>query len=219
MHFKDRQEAGNLLADALGEHKGEDMVVYALPRGGVVLGTEIANRLDAPLDLIVTGQVGHPERSDYDVCAVTEDGHMVCSKTEISRLDPAWLTSELQKQQADAKRKSRKYAPNRSKSKARGKTAVIVDDGMATGLTLVAAIEDVKDRDPARVILAVPVIPGDVSERLKRYVDDIIALDTPALYLDTIDAYYDNFNDVGDKEIITMLKSSPKKPASSGRKR
>lgn len=210
MHFRDRKEAGRMLADALMQYRGTDTVVYALPRGGVVLGAEIAGGLDAPLDLIVPRKVGHPDQPEYGVCAVTDEGHLVCSKREVARLDPAWLTAEVQKEQVEAIRRRRKYLASRRSLPAKGKTAIIVDDGVATGLTMLAAVEDVKDREPRRVVLATPVIPKDLAGRMKRYVRDLVALDTPAIYLGAVGAYYDNFDQVEDKEVISLMKKAPK---------
>ena len=218
MHFKNRKEAGRQLADALAEYTEEETVVYALPRGGVVLGVEVASRLDAPLDLVIPRKIGHPLQPEYGVCAVTEDGHLVCSKEEISRLDPAWLTAEVQKQQAEAKRRFDEYVAGRERADAQDKTAIVVDDGVATGLTMLAAIEEVKDRGPSKVVLAAPIIPGDVAQRLKRYVDEMVALDIPVVYLGAVGAYYDKFEQIEDKAVVKMLgkldkeKSSARKP-------
>lgn len=217
MHFKDRKEAGKMLADALAEYKGDDTVVYALPRGGVVLGVAVASKLDAPLDLVVPRKIGHPDQPEYGVCAVTEDGHLVCSKQEISRLDPTWLTAEVQKQQAEAKRRFHEYLADRTMVQAEGKTAIVVDDGVATGLTMLAAIEEIKDRGPSKVVLAAPVIPSDVADRLKRYVDELVALDIPAVYLGAVGAYYDNFDQVEDKEVTKLLKKRKTAAAVAGR--
>jgi predicted phosphoribosyltransferase len=219
MHFRDRKEAGQMLADALTEYKDSDVVVYALPRGGVVLGAQIASGLDAPLDLVVPRKVGHPEQPEYGICAVTDEGHLVCSKREVALLDPAWLTTEVQKEQAEAKRRRRKYLAKRPSLPVTGKTAIIVDDGVATGLTMLAAVEDVKNRNPKRVVLATPVIPKDLAVRLERYVNDLVALDRPAVYLGAVGAYYDNFDQVEDKEVTNLMKkkSPPAKKTRSER--
>lgn len=218
MHFSDRKEAGKLLADALGEYKGSNTVIYALPKGGVVVGAEIAKNLDAPLDAVIPRKVGHPEQPEYGICAVTEDGHLVCSREEIARLDPAWLTAEIQKEQAEAKKKRQKYLEETPEVGASGKTAIVVDDGVATGLTMLAAIEEVKDRGPNRVILATPVIPGDIAGRLKRYVDELVALDIPTIYLGAIGAYYEKFDRVEDKTVTKLLRGQRKEKAGSGKK-
>lgn len=214
MRFKNRKEAGKLLADALVGYKGEDTVIYALPRGGVVLGVEIASRLDAPLDLVIPRKVGHPDQPEYGVCAVTEDGHLVCSRQEISHLDPSWLTAEVQKQQAEAKRRFKEYLTGIPHIDADGKTAIVVDDGVATGLTMLAAIEEIKDRGASKIVLAAPVIPSDVADRLKRYVDEMVALEIPTVYLGAVGAYYDKFDQVDDREVIRLLKKNKSKETS-----
>jgi predicted phosphoribosyltransferase len=210
MHFSDRKEAGRMLADALSEYKDANAAVYALPRGGVVLGAEVAKKLNAPLDLVIPRKVGHPDQPEYGICAVTEDGHLVCSREEISRIDPAWLTAEVQKQQAEAKRRSQKYLEGRTRTTPEGKTAIVVDDGVATGLTVLAAIEEIKDRGADKIILAAPVIPNDIAERLKRYVDELVALDVPAVYLGAVGAYYDKFDQVEDKQVTQLLDQAQK---------
>lgn len=218
MHFKDRREAGRLLAEALVEHKNEDTVIYALPRGGVVLGVELASRLEAPLDLVIPRKVGHPDQPEYGICAVTEDGHLVCSRQEISRVDPTWLTAEVQRQQAEAKRRFSEYLPDTPPADAEGKTAIVVDDGVATGLTMLAAIEEIKDRGASKVILAAPVIPSDVADRLKRYVDELVALDIPVVYLGSVGAYYDKFDQTEDREVTRLIKKYKAKETSGSRR-
>lgn len=210
MHFRDRKEAGQKLADALSQYKDADTVVYALPRGGVVLGAEVASSLDAPLGLVVSRKVGHPDQPEYGVCAVTDKGHLVCSRREIAKLDAAWLTTAVQKEQAEAKRRRRTYQADRGSVPAEGKTAIIVDDGVATGLTMLAAVEDVKNQEPRRVVLASPVIPKDLTERLERYVDEVVALDTPAVFMGAVGTYYDNFDQVEDQEVTDTLKKTKK---------
>jgi len=210
MHFQDRTEAGQMLAEELVGYKGDNTVVYALPRGGVVLGVEVADSLNAPLDLVVPRKVGHPDQPEYAVCAVTDEGHLVCSRREVAQLDPAWLTSEVQKEQAEAKRRRKKYLARRRSVPVEGKTAIIVDDGVATGLTMLAAVEDVKNRRPGRVVLATPVVPDDLAQRLERYVDELVVLDKPKVYLGAISAYYDDFNQVEDSQVMSLMKKAPK---------
>src|SRR3989344_5415563 len=103
--FKDRKEAGELLARELAEYQGQDAVVYALPRGGVILGFEIAQALRAPLDLVIARKIGHPSNPEYAVCAVTEEGEPFCEAAERSALDPSWLAQEIKKERAEAKRR------------------------------------------------------------------------------------------------------------------
>jgi putative phosphoribosyl transferase len=207
MRFRNRTEAGRLLAKALDKYRGEPCVVYALPRGGVVLGVEVAKYLDAPLDLVIPRKVGHPTSPEYAVCAVTEDGYLVCNQDEIERLDPEWLKRALEEQQAEAKRRRLVYLANRQPIDAKDRIAIITDDGVATGLTVLAAIQAVRNRQPAKIVLAIPVIPKDIAEQLKGFVDDVVALEIPDVYMGSVGAYYDEFDQTEDEEVIKLLDS------------
>ena len=205
MRFTNRQEAGRSLAQALDAYTGQDCVIYALPRGGVVLGAEVANRLHAPLDLVISRKIGHPRWEEYAVCAVTEDGHLVCNKDELARLDPAWLKRSITQERAEARRRRLTYLADRPTIPVKGKTAIIVDHGVATGLTLVAALQAIRDREPAKIIVAIPVIPSSVDKQLRHYIEEIIALEVANSYLGSIGAYYDSFDPVSDAEVIALL--------------
>lgn len=211
--FSNRREAGDLLGKALEKYRGEATVVYALPRGGVELGVKIAQHLEAPLDLVIPRKVGHPSYEEYAICAVTEDGQAVCNEAEIQELDEQWLQMAIQKELAEAKRRRAAYLDGRPTIPVKGKLAIITDDGIATGLTMLAAIQDVKARGPSRIILAVPVMPSDIVPILRQQVDEIIALLIPEFYLGSVSAYYDEFEQVQDNEVINLLRTvQPVKP-------
>jgi putative phosphoribosyl transferase len=205
MHFRNRQQAGQLLAKKLEKYRGQDVVVYALPRGGVEVAAEVADHLQAPLDLIIPRKIGHPLNPEYAICAVTEAGHLVCNAEEASSVDPERLSSAVRREAAEAKRQRLRYLQNRPPVDAKGRIAIIVDDGVATGLTTLAAGQEVIERNPDRIILAVPVIPTDATRLLERYVDDIVALEVPEVFLGAIGAYYDDFEQVEDEEVIALL--------------
>jgi len=205
VHFLDRADAGKQLAEKLENYKGEDIVIYALPRGGVVLGYEVAKALGAPLGLVITRKIGHPHNPEYAVCAVTEDGALTCNESEKRTLDPKWLSLRVEEEKKEAKRRHDVYLKNQAPLDPKGKTAVIVDDGVATGLTLRAAIRDIKQKNPKEIIVAVPVAPGDVADELKKEVDEFVALDIPSFYLGAVGAYYENFTQVEDEEVIDLL--------------
>jgi putative phosphoribosyl transferase len=205
--FSDRTEAGKKLAQALKGYQGQDVVVYALPRGGVVLGIEVAKALNAPLDLVLPRKIGHPFHPEYAICAVTESGQLVCNETEKSSIDQAWLKLEVIKEQAEAKRRRNVYLKNKSLVSVRGKIAIIVDDGVATGLTLRAGIKDVKSKKPSQVVLAVPVCPKDTAQILRQESDKLIVLNIPDFYLGAVGSYYHHFDQVKDEEVISILNS------------
>ena len=205
MRFKDRREAGRKLADALIKYKDEGPVVYALPRGGVILGYEIKKELKAKFDLVITRKIGHPESKEYAICAVAEDGHMVCNESERKAVDQEWFYEEVNREQAEAKRRRETYLSGRVRISARGKTAILVDDGIATGLTIKLAIQELKHDSPKKIVIAAPSAPRDVVESIKDSVDDIIVLDKSEFYLGAVGAYYDSFPQVEDNEVIKLL--------------
>lgn len=205
MIFKDRTEAGRKLAEALKKYKGQDLVIYALPRGGVVLGYEIAKALGAPLDLVIPRKIGHPTNPEYAVCAVAEDGHMICNEAERAMLDPKWLEQAVERERQEAKRRRETYLEGRPPLSAEGKIAIIVDDGIATGLTMMLAIREIKHQKPKKIVVAIPVSPQDSAEVLKKEADELVALDIPEAYLGAVGAYYENFPQVEDAQVIRLL--------------
>jgi adenine/guanine phosphoribosyltransferase-like PRPP-binding protein len=144
MRFEDRTHAGRLLADALRDHAAQDVVVLALPRGGVVVGVEVARALSAPLDLVIPRKVGHPDFPEYAIAAVAEAGDVVANEQETARVDRGWFERAVAAEQAEAARRRASYLGGRPAVELTGKTAIIVDDGIATGLTMQAAVRDAR---------------------------------------------------------------------------
>ncbi len=208
MRFRDRIDAGKKLAQALKKYQNRDGVVYALPRGGVVLGAEVAGALHMPLDLLIPRKIGHPLQPEYAICAVVESGEMVCNQAEVARVDPQWFRQEVEAERHEARRRRELYLGGREPAPVAGKTAIIVDDGIATGLTMEVAIRDAKRRRPAHLAVAVPVAPPDTVERLAREVDEFVVLDASPFYLGAVGAYYDFFSQVTDDEVIALLRSA-----------
>ncbi len=209
MRFKDRREAGQKLADALEQYKGKDVVIYALPRGGVALGVEVAKRLNAPLDLVITRKVSHPSNPEYGICVVAEHKSIICNEEEIAHIDQKWLKNEIEKQRQEAQRRRKVYLQDRKRPSVKGKIAIVVDDGVATGLTLLLAIQELKHLKPKRIIAAVPVTPRDTAKKIKEEADELVALNIPFMYLGAVGAYYEEFSQVEDEEVIKLL-SDPK---------
>ncbi len=205
MRFCDRVEAGKLLAEALKRYKGEDVVIYALPRGGVVLGYEIAKELGASLDLVITRKIGYPGNEECAVCAVAEDGHMICDQSAEPLLDKEWLKRQVEKEMLEARRRREVYLKDREPISADGRIAIIVDDGIATGLTILLAIRELRHQNPKRIVVAVPVASMDASERIREEADELVALVVPA-YFQAVGAYYSNFPQLEDEEVIRLMK-------------
>lgn len=207
MTFRDRGEAGEKLAGEIAKmYGGRKCVVFAIPRGGVVLGAIVAKKLNCPLDLVITRKIGHPTNPEYAVCVVAEDGHRMCNDLEAQQLEPKWLEREIDLERAEARRRRRTYLGDRSRIDLATKTAILVDDGIATGLTFEAAIMELRHLGPKKLVAAVPVVPEDSYRKLKLKVDDFIALSVETDFRGAVGSYYDYFPQVEDEEVIRLLR-------------
>ena len=207
MRFEDRSQAGKMLAGALDGFRGQDAVVYALPRGGVVLGYEVARHLDAPLDLIITRKIGYPGSRECAVCAVSEDGEMICDRLGATRLDPAWLKARAEEEVQEANRRRRVYLEGRPPLDAGGKVAIVVDDGVATGLTILLAIMVLKGHHPKKIVVAVPVSSPEAAERIRAEADELIALDVPDNF-SSVSEHYEEFAQLEDEDVIRLIRKA-----------
>lgn len=206
MMFEDREEAGRQLAKRLEQYRGKNAVVLALPRGGVVVGYEIAKALKLPLDIVVTGKIGHPENPEYAICAVDEKGMLLCNEAEKKLISQKWLGEEVERQRKEALRRLKLYKGENKTLNIKGKTAIITDDGIATGLTMRLAVMAVKAQKPEHIIVAVPVAPGEIAEELKREIDELIVLLPPEKFAGAVGAHYNKFEQVTDEEVIKLFK-------------
>lgn len=212
MRFKNREDAGKKLAERLKGYAKEDVVVYALPRGGVVVGAEVARILKAPLDILTARKVGHPDSPEFAIAAVGQDGHVVKNEEAVLSIEEDKFNELVEAARAEAERRHDLYLKGITIPEVARKTAIIVDDGLATGLSARAAIRDLRARKPWKIVLAVPVAPGIAVTAMADEVDDFICL-----YLDpsfiAIGAYYDEFSQVSDETVIGILQSinKPKK--------
>jgi len=201
MIFQDRTEAGKKLAVSLEGYRDTDAVVYALPRGGVAVGIEVATHLNVPLDLIIARKIGHPLSPEYAIGAVTETGEPIWNEAELSSTTKQWRESQIQQARGEAKRRRLSYLGSQPNIPAKDKTAIVVDDGIATGLTMIAAIADLRKRRPKEVVVAVPVAPKDTVEKLKNLTERTVVLHIPDGTFWAIGNYYLNFGQVEDEEV------------------
>lgn len=206
-HFKDRHDAGRQLAELLEKYKDKDVIVYALPRGGVVIAEEIAKFLHASLDLIFAHKIGHPYQEEYAIAAISEHGLIVEASDELQFVDKKWFEKEKERQVLEMKRRRALYLKNIPKKSAKDKIAIIVDDGIATGLTMQAGIKELKSNQPKKIIAAVPVSPKSTAQLLTSMVDEFVAIEIPpdGQFLGAVGAYYDEFYQVEDQEVIDIL--------------
>ncbi|MDD2427596.1 MAG: phosphoribosyltransferase family protein [Eubacteriales bacterium] len=207
MIFENRKEAGIKLAEALEKYAGEDVIVLALPRGGVVLGAEIAKRLKAPLDLVITKKIAHPLSPEYAIGAVAEEGEPLYNQAELHRVDAAWRQREEERVRAELKRRRHAYFGDRAQLDVAAKTVIIVDDGIATGLTMMSAIKYLRDQGAEKIVVAIPVTPADTAQNLQEITDELVSLLIDQYYRGAVGAYYRDFRQVSDSEVIALLAS------------
>ena len=212
MLFQDRTDAGRRLARALVKYMAHRPVVLALPRGGVPVAAEVATALDAPLDLVLVRKIGVPTQPELAMGAVTDgENATIIRNSEIiefcgvhEREFDAVCNEEL----AEIERRRERYLGDRARAEVKGEVVIVVDDGIATGATILAAVRAVRERKPKELVLAVPVAPLDTIEKLRAEVDDIVCLETPG-DLGAIGYFYRDFHQVSDEEVIATLKRFP----------
>ncbi|WP_456342893.1 phosphoribosyltransferase [Thermovibrio sp.] len=219
MVFRDRKEAGELLAQAiLKKFDGEliDPVVVAIPRGGVVVAEPIAEALGAPIDLVIPRKIGAPFNEEFAIGAVTEDGTILLNPTITPEFAARLgITEEYTRRKAaeeiaEIERRRRKYLSGLGKIPKEGRDVILVDDGIATGLTVKAAIASLKKERPNRIILAVPVMPADKVPEFKELVDELVVLYAPIEFSAVGQFYYD-FSQTADEEVIEILRRNREK--------
>lgn len=181
MQFQDREDAGRQLAARLRERiRGDDAAVFAVPRGGVVLGAAIASRLGMRLEAVVVRAIGHPYNPAYTIGAVTEKGEPVINCLEAARIQLDWLSRRVSAARREARLMRELYAQGRAPLGAAGLTAVLVDEGVITGCTLEAAVRELREQGTRRVIVAVPQLPVEIAMRLRSETIDVVALEEVA---------------------------------------
>lgn len=207
--FSDRREAGRRLAMALGRFASETPLILALPRGGVPVAYEVAVSLHAPLDLLLVRKIGAPGHEEYGIGAVIDgaDPQLVLNEDVVKMLgpDPGYIRTEMQRQTAELKRQRHTYLDEREPPSLAGRTVIVVDDGIATGGTMKAALRGARRSDPGRLVLAVPVAPADALETLRGECDEIVCLATPDPF-HAVGAWYANFDQTDDEEVCALLR-------------
>ncbi|MGD9507848.1 MAG: phosphoribosyltransferase [Geminicoccaceae bacterium] len=215
MRFTDRADAGRQLAERLAELRLEDPVVLALPRGGVPVALEVARLLGAPLDLVMVRKIGAPGHEELAAGAVV-DGRTpeLVLNPDIVRsygIDQGYLAREQERQLAEIARRRAAYLGDRPRVSVAGHSAIVIDDGIATGATVRAALHAVRRGGPEELILAVPVADAAILARLDREADRIVCLYVPT-GLTAVGQYYRDFRQVEDAEVVAMLSAAREQP-------
>jgi putative phosphoribosyl transferase len=205
--FGNRAEAGGLLGERLREYAGrDDVVVLALPRGGVPVASEIARALDAPLDVFTVRKLGVPGHEELALGAIATGGIRVLNMQLIGSLNIPleWIETIDARERRELERRERAYREGRPPPALAGHTVILVDDGLATGSTMRAAVHAVREQEPTRVVVAVPVADPDVCKALRGVADDVVCLITPEP-LRAIGVWYKDFSQTTDGEVRAQL--------------
>ena len=209
--FPDRTAAGRRLAEQLKRFKDQRPVVLALPRGGVPVAYEVAKVLEAPLDLVLVRKIGAPFQPELAIGAVVdgERPELVLNTDLIAEygIPESYVASERQRQLAEIERRRQEYLAGRARAPVRDRTAIVIDDGIATGATMEAALHATRRAGPRRLVLAVPVAPPDTLERLRPEVDEVVSLLVPS-FLGAIGSFYRDFRQLPDEDVIRLLEDA-----------
>jgi predicted phosphoribosyltransferase len=211
MVFKDRADAGRQLAEALLPYERENCLIFGLPRGGVEVAIEVARRLRKPLDVLVVRKIGAPGHEELAAGAVGPENVLILNRDVLVMLglQPNALQARIEQAKTELNRRLRQYRGNRPFPGLNGKTAIVVDDGLATGATARAALKALKAMNPAKVVLAVPVGTRPLLSQLRYEVDELVCLEKPENF-EAVSAWYERFPQCTDAQVIQWLAESEK---------
>jgi putative phosphoribosyl transferase len=210
MIFKDRSEAGQKLAEKLKIYQDKkDTIILALPRGGVVVAYQIAQRLNLPLDLVVPRKIGAPDNEEYAIGAITETGEGIFNEEIIKALgiSQAYLKQKVAAEKKEAQRRLLTYRQGNKPLDLKNKTVILVDDGIATGLTMQAAIKSLKKQKIKKIIVASPITAIDSLQTIQKNVDQVIYLDAPPDFA-AVGQFYQIFDQTTDQQVIDLMQKS-----------
>ena len=211
--FRDRRHAGRVLAGKLEQYRGRaGLLVLALPRGGVAVGFEVARELQAPLDIFLVRKLGVPGHEEYAMGAIASGGVKVMNPMPGFAVHPEAIAAVVEREQAELVRREQLYRKQRRAVPIRGRTVIVVDDGLATGSTMRAAITAIRQQHPLHLAVAVPVGALDTCAALRHQVDDVICAETPEPFR-AVGLWYLNFPQATDDEVCTLLEDARREHA------
>lgn len=203
MHFHDRLDAADQLGAKLQVYAEAHPLILGIPRGAVVMARHIANVLHGDLDVVLVRKIGAPDNPEYAVGSVDESGHV--TETAPGIVDAGYLDAKAAEELRVIRDRRALYTPVRPSIECKGRTVIIVDDGIATGTTMLAAVHAIRARTPERIIVAAPVIAPDTMPKLRDAADDVVYLDAPEDFM-AVAQFYDDFPQVTDEEVVEMLR-------------
>lgn len=203
-YFQDRLEAAHKLVQSLADYKQEKGVVLAIPRGGVPIGHVIAKAFHFPLDLLMSKKIGHPLQPEYAIGAVSLEDHIVTEKLDVSQ---DYIDNEIIRIHQSLKERYKMFRGGQPPVDLAGKVAIIVDDGIATGSTILSTLPMLRRKKPHKIVIAVPVAPPDTARKLRFQVDDLICLATPSPFVG-VGIHYADFGQVSDEEVKELMRDA-----------
>lgn len=214
--FEDRLDAARRLAQALAPYKGRNPLVLAIPRGAVAMGAEIARLLEGELDVVLVKKLQAPGSPEFAVGAVDETGWTyVAPYAAQAGAGEAYLEREKAAELELLRRRRAQYTPARAPADPAGRVAIVVDDGIATGASMIAALHAVRARKPARLLCAVPVAPAESLAQIRPHADELVCLETPEDFM-AVGQFYRHFEQVGDDEVVALLARHGRRAAGAG---
>jgi putative phosphoribosyl transferase len=214
--FRDRFDAGRELAGKLEGYRGTDAVVLGLARGGVPVAFEVARALELPLDVFVVRKLGFPTQPELAIGAVASGGTRVLNEEVAREVDDESLERIAAREEAELQRRERAYRDGSEAAEVAGRTGILVDDGLATGASMLAAVRALRAREARAVVVAVPVAPAETCEALAAEADEVVCARTPSPFF-SVGSWYENFEQTSDEEVERLLRvDSPTADAGSG---
>ncbi len=213
--FESRADAGQRLAAALAAYRGRHPLVLAVPRGAVEMGAEIAHALEGELDVVLVKKLRAPGAPEFAVGAIDETGWTyIADHAAAAGADAAYLAKEKETQLELLRRRRTQYTPARPPADPAGRVAIVVDDGIATGASMIAALHAVRAKKPARLVCAVPVAAADSLENIRPYADEVVCLATPENFM-AVGQFYREFQQVEDEQVVALLARHGKRTAAA----
>lgn len=213
MIFRDRIEAGGLLAQALVKWRGQNPLIAAIPRGAVPMAKIVAERLHGDLDVVLTRKLHAPGNPEFAIGAVDETGWIYLAEyAEQTSASRDYIKREIANELETMRRRRAEYTPAQSPRDSSGRIVIVVDDGIATGATMIAALHALRTRQPKRLVCSVPVASEDSLAKVRPYADEVVCLHTPGSFC-AVSHFYRHFPQVSDDEVVALLRSREKAPA------